>query len=62
MHALMTAAIYFGTFIVLGWGTKRLVDRWMSRSDTDLDSMHAEEGRGRGKRQLFLLGVWRREG
>ena len=62
MHALMTAAIYFGTFLLLGWGTKRLVDRWMAKSDTDLDGMHAEAGRNRGKRKVFLLGVWRSEG
>jgi hypothetical protein len=62
MQALMTAAIYFGTFLTIGWVAKRLLDRWMARSNTELGGMHAEAGPNRGKREVFLLGVWRREG
>lgn len=31
MTALYNAIIYFGTFIVIGWAGKRVIDRWMAR-------------------------------
>ena len=61
MHALYTAVIYFGTFLLLGWGAKRLLDRWMERRGTTLDDVHGQAGENRGLRQVFLLGAWRKE-
>jgi hypothetical protein len=61
MDASLTALIYFGTFLILGIGAKRLVDRWMRKRDLELSEIQAQAGRNRGKRRVFLLGIWREE-
>ena len=57
MHALVTAAIYFGTFLALGYGAKRLLDRYMSRNGVDIRDLQ-RQNKGSGPQQRFLLGVW----
>ena len=61
MRALVTAVIYFGTFLTLGYGAKRLLDWWMARHGEHLDEVQ-DQGRngGGGERQRFLLGGWYR--
>ena len=60
MAALSTAVIYFGSFLVLGYGGKRLLARWMDRHGAGLDDVQAQAGdRGRAG-SSFLLGVWRK--
>jgi hypothetical protein len=49
MWALTVAVIYFGTFLVIGWAARRV-----------LDEVHRQAG-PRGERTVFLLGSWRRE-
>ena len=60
MHALMTAVLYFGTFVAIGWVGKWLLDRWMAHTD-DLHDIQQQAGANRGKRRVFLLGFWRTE-
>lgn len=62
MRALVTAAIYFGSFLVIGLTAKLLVNRWIARRDLDLPEIQAQVGPRRGKRRVFLLGFWRDEG
>ncbi|HTR83706.1 MAG TPA: hypothetical protein VMI56_04455 [Reyranella sp.] len=52
MRALVTAIVYFGTFIALGM----VLRRWLHRQ-VDLDDRQQQTGR----RRLFLLGAWRTE-
>lgn len=61
MRAFLTAVLYFGTFLTIGYAARRLIDRWMGRRGVDpSDAM--TPGRGDGdKRPRFLLGVWRRD-
>ena len=54
MHALFTAAIYFGTFIAIG-----LAARWWLRRTIGPADMRS--GGGSDPKQRFLLGVWRKE-
>jgi hypothetical protein len=61
MRALVTALIYFGTFLSIGLVAKLAVDRWMSRKGADLDDVHAQAGPNRRPRRVFLLGAWRTE-
>jgi hypothetical protein len=60
MCALCVAAIYFGTFLTIGLGAKRLIDHWMAHKGVTLDEVHKEAG-PRGERTVFLLGAWRKE-
>jgi hypothetical protein len=60
MWALTVATIYFGTFLVIGWVAKRVLDHWMDQRGVGLDEVHRQAGR-RGERTVFLLGVWRKE-
>jgi hypothetical protein len=60
MHALFVATIYFGSFLLIGWAAKRLIDRWMGNGGVTLSDIHGQAGR-RGERSVFLLGAWRRE-
>jgi hypothetical protein len=62
MRALVTAFIYFGSFLAIGLIAKLLVGRWMVRRDLDLPEIQAQAGPRRGKRRVFLLGFWRDEG
>jgi hypothetical protein len=56
MRALETAAIYFGTFLVIGYVAKRLLDRYIAKNG-DLRELK-EQNKGGGKQSRFLLGGW----
>jgi hypothetical protein len=57
MHSLVTAAIYLGSFLILGYGARRLLDRYMSRNGEDIQDLQ-RQNKGSGPQQRFLLGVW----
>jgi len=57
VRALVTAVIYFGSFLFIGYWAKRLLDRYMARNGTDLRDLQAQDKGGRGQ-QRFLLGGW----
>jgi hypothetical protein len=59
MRALVTAVVYFGTFLTIGYVAKRLLDRWMARHGEHLNEVQAQarNGGGRGL-DRFLLGTW----
>lgn len=60
MRALMTAAIYFGSFLTLGYAVKRLLDRWTAQHGEELGEVQ-DQGRDGGRRSdQFLLGIWRK--
>jgi hypothetical protein len=61
LWALTVAAIYFGTFLVIGLAARLLLDRLMGRSGVHLEDVHTLAGPNRPKREVFLLGVWRME-
>jgi len=61
MRALLTAVIYFGSFLAIGLIAKVVIGRWMDRSGADLADLQAQAGPRRGKRKAFLLGAWRNE-
>ena len=56
MRALETATVYFGTFLVIGYVAKRLLDRYMAKNG-DLRELR-EQNKGGGKQSRFLLGGW----
>ena len=62
MRALVTAVVYFGSFLGLGLAAKIAVSRFARRRDIDLAEIQAQAGSRRGKRRVFLLGFWRNEG
>jgi hypothetical protein len=62
MRALLTAIVYFGSFLAIGLITKLVIGRWMGRKNLDLSEIQAQAGPHRGKRRVFLLGFWREEG
>jgi hypothetical protein len=57
VRALVTAVIYFGSFLFIGYWAKRLLDRYMARNGTDLRELQSQDKGGRGQ-QRFLLGGW----
>lgn len=57
LRALVTAAIYFGSFLFIGYWAKRLLDRYMAKNGTDLRELQSQDKGGRGQ-QRFLLGGW----
>ena len=58
MRALVTAVVYFGTFLTVGYVAKRLLDRWMARHGEHLHEVQSQ-GRGGGRQdKRFLLGTW----
>jgi hypothetical protein len=59
-HAAWVAAIYFGTFIFLGWTGKRALGRWMVRHGEHLDEVQKQAGESARKGDSFLLGIWRK--
>ena len=61
MSALTTAAIYFGSFLVLALVVKLAVSRWMNLKDIDLSEIRTQLGPNRRKSNRFLLGLWRKE-
>jgi hypothetical protein len=62
MRALLTAVIYFGSFLAIGLIAKLVVGQWMRRRNLYLSEVQAQAGPRRGKRRVFLLGFWRDEG
>jgi hypothetical protein len=62
MRALVTAVIYFGSFLAIGLIAKVVTSRWMHRRNLDLSEIQAQVGPRRSKRRVFLLGFWRDEG
>jgi hypothetical protein len=56
-RAILTAAIYFGSFIALGLALRY----WIRRRNVDLTDVHGQAGPDRRERSVFLLGAWRRE-
>ena len=61
MRALVTAVIYFGTFLTVGLAVRLLLGRWHAHRDVELAEIQAQAGPRRPPRQMFLLGVWRTE-
>jgi hypothetical protein len=61
VSALITAAIYFGSFLVLALIVKLAVSRWMNLKDIDLSEIRTQLGPNRRKSNRFLLGLWRKE-
>ena len=53
MRALMTAIIYFGSFLGIGVIAKLFLSRFVRRRDLDLPEIQAQAGPRRGKRRLF---------
>jgi hypothetical protein len=62
MRALVTAVIYFGSFLAIGLVAKVVIGRLMLRKNLELSEIQAQAGPRRGKRRVFLLGFWRDEG
>jgi hypothetical protein len=60
MRALYTAILYFGSFLVLGWIAKRVLDKWMAQHSENLREVQGQAGEDRHKQPRFLLGVWRK--
>jgi hypothetical protein len=60
MRALATAVLYFGTFLTLGYGARRLLDRWIDRHGASLDDVQKQAGDSGRRGGSFLLGVWRK--
>lgn len=58
MQALYTAAIYFGTFLVIGGIGNRALTRWMDRHGTTLPEAKDQFGHSGCKEHRFLLGFW----
>jgi hypothetical protein len=61
MWALTVAVIYFGSFLAIGIVAKVVLDRLMARHGADLEDVHAQAGKNRRERTVFLLGAWRKE-
>ena len=57
MRALLTAALYFGTFVALGLIAKR----WMARRHVDLSEVRAQAASSRTTRWGYLLGFWHQQ-
>lgn len=61
MWALVVAIIYFGTLIATGI-VLRIAFGWLMRHvGAELDDVHSQAGPNRRSRNVFLLGVWRKE-
>jgi hypothetical protein len=61
VSALITAGIYFGSFLMLALIVKLAVSRWMNLKDIDLSEIRTQLGPNRRKSNRFLLGLWRKE-
>jgi len=53
----VSAVIYFGSFLFIGYWAKRLLDRYMAKNGSDLRELR-EQNKGGGKQTRFLLGGW----
>jgi len=62
LEAIFTAALYFGTFVVIGYGGRRLIDHWMGNRGVHLNEVQDQLGENRRKQTGFLLGIWYRRG
>jgi hypothetical protein len=62
MWALTVAVIYFGSFLALGIVARIALRKLMDHTGADLADVQAQAGPKRGKRKVFLLGIWREEG
>ena len=60
MRALVTAVLYFGSFLFIGYWAKRLLDRYMAKNGSDLRELQAQD-KGGAPQQRFLLGGWYRD-
>lgn len=61
MRALVSAVVYFGTFLTIGYVAKRVLDHWMTRNSETLREIQ-QQGRGGGRQHdRFLLGTWYRD-
>jgi hypothetical protein len=58
MRALVTAVIYFGSFLALGFFVKRALDRWTARHGANLHDAQGEGGDQKHQGKRFLLGAW----
>jgi len=61
MNALVTAAIYFGSFLEIGLIANLAVRRWLNLRDIDLSEVRSQLGPNHRKSSRFLLGFWRKE-
>jgi hypothetical protein len=61
MRALLTAVIYFGSFLAIGLMAKLAARKWIDRGGTNLIDLQAQAGAKRRKNKAFLLGAWRNE-
>ena len=57
----LVGAIYFGSFIAVGWAAMILVRYLMNHHGADLADVQGQAGENRGPREVFLLGAWRKE-
>jgi hypothetical protein len=57
VRALVTAVLYFGSFLFIGYWAKRLLDRYMAKNGSDLRQLQSDN-KGGGKQSRFLLGGW----
>ncbi|MGE0422236.1 MAG: hypothetical protein AB7O88_08230 [Reyranellaceae bacterium] len=62
LQAILVAALYFGTLLVIGYGGRRLIDHWMGKRGVHLSEAQDQLGENRRKQTGFLLGVWFRRG
>jgi hypothetical protein len=62
LQAVFIAILYFGAFVVIGYGGRRLIDRWMGSRGVHLTEVQDQLGEDRRKQTGFLLGVWYRRG
>ena len=61
MDALVTASIYFGSFLAIAIIAKLIVSRWLNLRDIDLGEIRTQLGPNRRRSSRFLLGFWRKE-
>ena len=60
LEAILVATLYFGTFVVIGYGGRRFIDRWMGEKGVHLSEVQDQLGENRRKRAGFLLGIFYR--
>jgi hypothetical protein len=61
VNSLVTAAIYFGSFLAIAVIAKLAVSRWLSMRDIDLSEIRSQLGPDRRKSNRYLLGFWRKD-
>ena len=58
MRALHTAILYFGTFLLLGWWAKRVLDKWTSQNGKHPSEVQGRSSESSPPQTRFLLGAW----